>query len=49
MQATSPGIVCITNNSRSDWQCKPPARAVPLARIAEAWSQETGERMVFVP
>ncbi|MFD5041230.1 hypothetical protein ACFWNI_29710 [Streptomyces sp. NPDC058377] len=25
------------------------ARAVPLARIAEAWSQETGERMVFVP
>ncbi|MFE6934841.1 zinc-binding alcohol dehydrogenase family protein [Streptomyces sp. NPDC057699] len=25
------------------------ARAVPLARIAEAWSQETGERLVFVP
>ncbi|MFG2536501.1 zinc-binding alcohol dehydrogenase family protein [Streptomyces sp. NPDC048511] len=25
------------------------ARAVPLARIAEAWSQEAGERLVFVP
>ncbi|MFC9123027.1 zinc-binding alcohol dehydrogenase family protein [Streptomyces sp. NPDC057067] len=25
------------------------ARAVPLARIAEAWSQGTGERLVFVP
>ncbi|MFE4212791.1 zinc-binding alcohol dehydrogenase family protein [Streptomyces sp. NPDC056844] len=25
------------------------ARAVPLARIAEAWSEETGERLVFVP
>ncbi|MGP3756308.1 quinone oxidoreductase family protein [Streptomyces sp. IBSNAI001] len=25
------------------------ARAVPLARIAEAWSGETGERVVFVP